>query len=262
MGRKNNLLSIGEVAKYTGATIRALRYYERIKLLEPLYVDPNSGYRYYSFKQTFLVELIMFCIELGIPLKKLSDFIDGQDVMNIQDFLEYGKEEAKKKIRTLEKGLRFIDYFEQKMATQENYPIGQLFTRELPEKFYYAIPYEQSLDNVNQYEVAKLFYKNPYSEVADDTFLEYGYLCEYSSSGVVRYAFIEVPQEIAKADCKIIPAGEYHCVRSMVRQIGHVSEIFKDYLADRDSYIAIEIEIFSGKLSINKPVNELRIREL
>jgi len=36
-------------------------------------------------------------------------------------------------------------------------------------------------------------------------------------------------------------------------------EIFKDYLESGNSFIAIETEVFSGKLNINKPINELRV---
>lgn len=40
--------SIGEVSKITGLSIDRLRNYDKIGLLKPSYIDPNSGYRYYS----------------------------------------------------------------------------------------------------------------------------------------------------------------------------------------------------------------------
>ncbi|MCL2222593.1 MAG: MerR family DNA-binding transcriptional regulator, partial [Oscillospiraceae bacterium] len=52
MSKKSGLLSIGDISKFTGVSIKALRYYERIGILKPAYVDPDSLYRYYNFNQT------------------------------------------------------------------------------------------------------------------------------------------------------------------------------------------------------------------
>lgn len=46
-----NLYSIGEVSKIKGITIKALRYYHKMGILEPSYIDESSGYRYYSIEQ-------------------------------------------------------------------------------------------------------------------------------------------------------------------------------------------------------------------
>ena len=48
---RNNLLSIGEVARMKGVGIKALRYYERIGVLLPAHVDSQTGYRYYALSQ-------------------------------------------------------------------------------------------------------------------------------------------------------------------------------------------------------------------
>ena len=72
---KSKLLTIGELSKKTGCSIKALRYYDLIGLLKPVYVDPNSNYRYYNFEQTRMVELIQICINLSIPLKEVKDLV-------------------------------------------------------------------------------------------------------------------------------------------------------------------------------------------
>ncbi|WP_066369112.1 MerR family DNA-binding transcriptional regulator [Neobacillus fumarioli] len=47
----HNKLSIGEMAKLRKVTVETLRHYDKIGLLKPYYVDPNTGYRYYSTYQ-------------------------------------------------------------------------------------------------------------------------------------------------------------------------------------------------------------------
>ena len=49
--KKENLLSIGALSKQTGVHIKSLRYYDSLGILRPAYVDPSSGYRYYSLQQ-------------------------------------------------------------------------------------------------------------------------------------------------------------------------------------------------------------------
>ena len=257
MNERKNLLSIGEMAKYTGAGIKALRYYDRINILKPAYVDPETERRYYSFNQTYLVELIKFCVELDVPLKELSEFIDGQETINLQDFLSHGKEAALKKMAALEKGLQFINCMEEKIISQEDCPLGQIYTREHPEKIFYVMPCEKTFDNVGLYDLAKSFIDAPFYE--DSGMLEYGFLYEYSPTVIHRHVFAEVPQDNPLINCITIPAGNYYCKQSDNSLIEQSVEVFKGYLSDGDSFIAIETEVFSSKLNINKPLNELRV---
>ena len=95
---KSKLLTIGELSKRTGCSIKALRYYDLIGLLKPIYVDPNSNYRYYNFEQTRMVELIQICINLSIPLKEVKDLVfkDNNKIDYIQ-LIEYGKKITEEK---------------------------------------------------------------------------------------------------------------------------------------------------------------------
>jgi len=263
MNRKNNLLSIGEISKLTGAGIKALRYYDRINILKPAYIDHDSGYRYYSFNQVNLIYLIMFCVELGIPLKELPDFIKDKDIVNYRAFLAHGKEAAQKKMKALNKGLKVINFFEQKVAIQKEYPLETIYTRQFPEKYFQLIPYDGTFENLDHVKVARLFIDASYQEDEDGWLMEYGLLCENSPSGVQRYVFVEISHTGSGVNYKTIPAGVYHCRQSDTTQIEQAGTIFGDYLeggAGKSSYIAIETESFSGKFNINKPLNnELRV---
>ena len=45
------LYSIGEVSEIMGVSVQTLRYYSNINLILPKYVNPSTGYRYYSVDQ-------------------------------------------------------------------------------------------------------------------------------------------------------------------------------------------------------------------
>ena len=52
------LMPIGAYSLMTGLTPKALRIYDRRGLLRPVYVDPDTGYRYYGAAQLKLGEII------------------------------------------------------------------------------------------------------------------------------------------------------------------------------------------------------------
>ena len=47
----NELFSIGDVSKLFHIDVHLLRYYDKISLLKPEYLDKKNGYRYYSKRQ-------------------------------------------------------------------------------------------------------------------------------------------------------------------------------------------------------------------
>ena len=81
---KGELLSIGEVSKMKGVGVKSLRYYERMGVLPPAYVDPDSGYRYYSMRQMVDIDIITTCIDLGIPLRELRDHMDESGTADLE----------------------------------------------------------------------------------------------------------------------------------------------------------------------------------
>ena len=70
-----NYLTIGDLAKLKGVSVKALRYYEKIGILKPDYINPENNYRYYHPKQLIKVDFIIALLELNVPLKKFHDYI-------------------------------------------------------------------------------------------------------------------------------------------------------------------------------------------
>jgi len=237
-----------------------LRYYERIGLLEPVFVDPDSGYRYYSFDQVYLIDIIKFCIELDIPLKVLEQNVDANGVLNAAALATYGKQIAEEKLNKLKIGLDFIHDLEGNIAIAGQYQqSGQIYTRDLPEKIFYVMPLEAPFAEVDQLEIAKIFLGLGRSIGEENLWWEFGLLCEYSPRGLARYIFMELREYVDGENIKIIPAGTYFCKQHDTSMIESAPEIFKAQLKGIDSFLTLETEIFTGKHKINKPVNELRV---
>jgi len=254
--RKNKLLSIGELSKLTGASLRSLRYYEKIGILKPTHIDPDSGYRYYSIRQVNLVWIIMFCIELDIPLKELPRFSDTNDIMDFKAFLAEGKEIAQKKLKTIRRWVKLTEKMEQWLDLAEAHPLGDIYEKELSEKFFFVKPFEKPLEQIDQYEIIASFSDMPYPYDNYIEFPEAGVLLESTPAGVSCYIFMEVPKQMAN---KKIPAGTYLCRQSENDRMEQPIEVFPDYLAEQDSYLAIVTEVFRGTFKLGDLINELRV---
>jgi len=65
------LLTIGAFGRAAKLTPKALRLYDRVGILPPAAVDPESGYRLYSTDQLPLARLVAQLRRIGMPLAKI-----------------------------------------------------------------------------------------------------------------------------------------------------------------------------------------------
>lgn len=118
---KSNLLSIGEFAQLSRTTIKALHYYEKINLLQPAWIDPDSGYRYYDARQLPFVQIIALFVDLDLRLNSLTDNLHSEYLTtDYQTLLTYSRQATKEKMEELNKKMRYIDYLEDILATQKS----------------------------------------------------------------------------------------------------------------------------------------------
>ena len=61
-------LAIGDFSRMTHLSIKALRHYHDVGLLEPAEIDPTSGYRFYEPSQVPIAQVIRRFRDLGMPL--------------------------------------------------------------------------------------------------------------------------------------------------------------------------------------------------
>lgn len=109
------LYSIGDTAKLMGISVQTLRNYSNLKLLQPEYIDPDTGYRYYSFKQFHYIDRIKYLRNLGLPLSEIEEILCDGKANKMLDYLEKQKEriaEELKKIQETNEDIKwYISYF-------------------------------------------------------------------------------------------------------------------------------------------------------
>lgn len=99
---KHELFQIGDVAKMFHLSIGSLRHYEKIGLLLPEYIDPETGYRYYSTRQFECLNTIRYLRILDVPLPQIGEFLRNRDIEKIRDMLRQQKEAVVKKQKELQ----------------------------------------------------------------------------------------------------------------------------------------------------------------
>ena len=98
---KDQLLSIGKMAEINGVSIPTLRLYDKNGLLKPAYIDPDSGYRYYTLQQTARLDIIAYMKELGMSLSEIRDVLRKEDIAVIEGILAQKNEQLHEQMRRL-----------------------------------------------------------------------------------------------------------------------------------------------------------------
>lgn len=93
--------SVSEFAKLRGTTAETLRHYDRVGLLSPAHIDPNTGYRYYSIVQYEKLGTILELRELGISLDVIKDFFENRNIGKSKEILKNTYKDVHKQIKTL-----------------------------------------------------------------------------------------------------------------------------------------------------------------
>ena len=70
------MMTVNEVSKLTGVSIRTLQYYDTIGLLKPIEYT-ESGYRLYDDTSLERLQQILLFKELKFPLKEIKKIIDA-----------------------------------------------------------------------------------------------------------------------------------------------------------------------------------------
>jgi DNA-binding transcriptional MerR regulator/effector-binding domain-containing protein len=73
-------MTIGAFSRLTHLSVKTLRYYHEVGLLEPAVVDPDSGYRYYRPGQAHSAHLVRRFRDLGLPVADVKAVLAAPDL--------------------------------------------------------------------------------------------------------------------------------------------------------------------------------------
>lgn len=131
MNRKK-LFPIGEVSKLFHISVSSLRHYEKLGLLIPAYISPNSGYRYYATEQFEILNTIRYLRALDMPLLAIEDFLKNKDISCIEEKLWQQKQIVLQKQQELKRIEQKINHRLSWLQDAQNVPLDTVSLVQLP----------------------------------------------------------------------------------------------------------------------------------
>lgn len=248
---KNDLLSITELAKLRKVTTETLRYYDRIGLMKPVYVDPETNYRYYSIRQYERLGTIKELRQLNMSIDDIVDYFNDRNLNKTKTILAHHhqllQEEIREKMlvsKTLSRKLHFMDELADlpisEVVFECRFPKRYMITFDEPaggprEHAYAFTKLEWYLD-----ETAPILASDRVGVYADERLLEEsdGYIPS------VPMLFVQ-DSDIESEFKREIPAGQYICMYyhgSGLEEYNPSFKLIKDYL--RTHHLAVDGKIF------------------
>lgn len=246
-----NIFSIGEVSKIKDITIKALRYYHKVGILIPKYIDENSGYRYYTIDQFVHIDIIKGCRELGTSISELQEIFKECDTDKLLEFLQIKKQEAKDNICKMENIIKNIDDLSSTIKySKEIIKESDIKIKYFDKRHIVAIKCEEA-GNLNE-----LIYYSDLDKVISDynieTSIDRGIIYKLNSPGEVEPQYVfDVVKDISKikdkSNIKTLPSGDYVTLIYNKENMDEKRKELLDYIKYNNIKVEdiIETEIFN-----------------
>ncbi len=113
--KHDDLMTIGQFAKASRLSLKALRLYERKFLLEPHQVDEHTGYRYYDEGQLERARMILLLRSIDMPLDEIKEVLAAPKATSSNLVEHYwGKVESR-----MQHGRRVVDHIHRILNGEE-----------------------------------------------------------------------------------------------------------------------------------------------
>ena len=173
-----NYFSIGEFAGLFGVSKQTLFYYERNNILMPALIEEN-GYRYYALEQYFIFDIIINLRKLGVPLKKITSYIQNRNIDDLQNIFSGKQNEYKLQIDIMSRNILNLQTKINRLEKVKKIKTDRI-TLEEHEKEYIVVSKFTDL-NSSMKEKIKLVAKHNYPFAVSEILNEYlmGYILPY-----------------------------------------------------------------------------------
>lgn len=227
-------LSIGDFAKLRNVSPKSLRYYERIGVLTPAYIDEQTGYRYYALEQLVEMDMILMCLELNIPLRDAEKYRKPDQKLNIRRLLEDGQQKAAQKLshlcntmQQMEEALRRI---EENECYQERHGVYQ---RHLRPRFILRESFTPSGGELAFKQCStQIFLRGQSLGLLPAFTFPIGLIVRREAGFIHTDIFLEVlEQKGGITNLDVLPEGDYLCQQKPAQALDDIDALISEYFA-------------------------------
>jgi DNA-binding transcriptional MerR regulator len=149
MNQPKDLLSIGTFANLTRLSIKALRLYDDLGILQPRHIDPQSGYRYYGINQLPSARMIRNMRDMDMPLATIRRVLAVLPVSQAQaELLVHQHLELRE--RQLEQIKKLARQFNQQLKPEANTMELEVSVRDIPTQQIISITRHHKVDGLSK----------------------------------------------------------------------------------------------------------------
>ncbi|MFV0517730.1 MAG: MerR family transcriptional regulator [Aminipila sp.] len=143
---KYNYFTTGEFAKLCNVKKQTLFHYDDIGIFSPEFLGEN-GYRYYSYQQLEVFEVIAMLKEMDMPLKEIKRYLDSRTPEALILLLDEKKKEVEAKIKELEWLKAYLKMKTELTIEGLKAETEKVFYVEMPEEYLIATEYNGKTDD-------------------------------------------------------------------------------------------------------------------
>jgi DNA-binding transcriptional MerR regulator len=127
------MLSIGDFARHGRVSVRMLRHYDTIGLLQPAYIDQVTGHRWYEAQQLSRLNRIVALKDLGFTLQQVQSILDDEvSVEELRGMLRLRQAELQSQIATDAARLAQVEARLQIIETEGTMPADDVQIKRIP----------------------------------------------------------------------------------------------------------------------------------
>ncbi|MEA3340829.1 MAG: MerR family transcriptional regulator [Chloroflexota bacterium] len=127
------MFKIGEFSRLSQVTVKTLRYYDKIGLLEPADVDRFTSYRYYSASQAPRLNRILALKGLGLALDQIGQLLEGDLTPDqIRGMLRLKQVEIQQQVQEKQARLARVEQRLRQIEQEEVMPKQEVVLKQVP----------------------------------------------------------------------------------------------------------------------------------
>lgn len=208
----SRLFSIGQFAKLHEINKKTLMWYDEIGLLKPAVIKEN-GYRYYTYQQSSILEIILMLRELNVPIRDIRKFLAARSAASLEHLLAENLSEIDRTIAHLTALRNVMASKQQNMAAiltadltdicviKKDQPVC-LATVDISDSMPLEAEIEKVITEAKKYQLPRL-HDASYGAMLSVEKLHRNSFDEY------EYLYIQIPDQLRKNGLHIQPKGLY-----------------------------------------------------
>lgn len=153
---KERYLSTGEFAKLAGVTKHTLFYYDKIGLFSPE-VKLENGYRYYSFAQFEVFDVIGVLRELNMPLEEIKKYMNERSPELLLELFEKEERMIEEQIKKLKQTKAWIQKKNESIKSTLSAQWENIVVQKEPERYLIQSQVLTTDERSWEEEIGKLF---------------------------------------------------------------------------------------------------------